>query len=435
MKRVVLVALLLVLAGCSGFGLGSDDPAQSTTEDPQEDRLGWESGYWYNDSVDVNASDGLDEEELDVVTARAMARVEEIRGLEFQEDVPVEILTREEYREQNFVNTSRTASTWNNQVWEALLLVGENRNITQVFEEAYGGAVLGYYSAEEQRIVVVSDSDEPKISRGTLYHELVHALQDQHFGLEEAPPTQDEQLARNGVVEGEANLLEQRAVQRCGQEWSCIQNHPTGGTAGDIPSGVLTLISYPYVAGPSFVEAVEARGGWDAVDALHEDYPESTEQVSSPSLYPDEQPTGVTVPDRSNAEWERFDHDPVGDTTGQASMQILLQENVVGVSGYEGSDTDGWGDDRVVPYRNGDRYGYVWVTEWDTRADAREFHNTYLDALDSHDATSQGDGIYVVPSGDPFADAFHVQREGTTVRIVNAPTVDELGEVHDDVPA
>ena len=74
------------------------------------------------------------------------------------------------------------------------------------------------------------------------------------------------------------------------------------------------------------------------------------------------------------------------------------------------------------------QYGYVWVTEWDTEQDAAQFHNAYRAILDAHDAQSQGDNTYVVPSGE-FADAFRIDRQGTRVTIVNAPTAEDLSDV------
>jgi hypothetical protein len=428
MKRAAFLALVVLLAGCSMLGTpdsGTEEP------DPTQDQLGWEDGYWYDDPIAVNASDGLNETELETVVARSMARIERMRGLEFNKTVPVEIISRSEYRENQPFEVNATESKWNNQVWEGLLLVGEDRNISNVFEGVYGGAVAGYYSPDEDRIVIVSDSDEPTIDRGTLVHELVHALQDQQFGIADSPGTQDAQLARNGVIEGEANVIERRYQQRCDGNWSCIETTPSfGGGGGDIDRGVLTVILFPYTSGPPFVEAIEERGGWDAVDALYEDYPESTEQVSSPSRYPDDEPTTVSVSDRSTADWERFDVDPEADTVGQASIQVMLQQNGAGSSGYQGPATEGWEGDSLVPYRNGDQYGYVWELAWETPEDAREFRAAYVDALYNHDVEPVDGEVYVVPDSSPFGDAFRVTRDGSRVRIVNAPTVDQLDDVH-----
>jgi hypothetical protein len=428
MKRALVLALLVALSGCSMLG----SPGDTGTEgpDPSKDELGWEDGYWYDDPVEVDASDGLSEQELNAVVARSMARIERLRGLEFNKSVPVEIISRSEYREDQPFEVNGTEARWNNQVWEGLLLVGEDRNISAVFEQAYGSAVLGYYSPEDDRIVIVSDSEEPTIDRGTLVHELGHALQDQQFGLEGAPGTQDAQLARNGVVEGEANVIERRYQQRCQDNWSCIETTPSFGGGGDIDRGVLTVITYPYVVGPPFVEAIEDRGGWDAVDALYADYPTSTEQVSSPSLYPDDEPTSVTVEDRSSADWKRFEVDPVADTVGQASIQAMLQQNGAGSGGYQGPATEGWEGDSLVPYRNDGQYGYVWELQWETAEDAREFERAYIDALYENGADTTNGVVYTIPDSNPFGDAFHVTQTGTEVRIVNAPTTGALDDVH-----
>lgn len=40
----------------------------SQTPDPDEDVLGWENGCWYNASIDVNRTDGLNRTERDAET-------------------------------------------------------------------------------------------------------------------------------------------------------------------------------------------------------------------------------------------------------------------------------------------------------------------------------------------------------------------------------
>ncbi|MFC7132915.1 MULTISPECIES: Hvo_1808 family surface protein [Salinibaculum] len=427
MKRVALLTLLVVLAGCAAIGSTGDSGSAAT---PAGD-LGVEAGYSYDDPVSVTVDDGLNASERDAVVARAMARIERMRGLEFTESVNVTVISRAEYREDQPFGTNATHSQWNNQVWEGLFIVGEDRDISDVFNETYGGAVLGYYEPGSGDIVVVSDSETPTVDRDTLVHELVHALQDQRFGLDESPDTQDRQLARNGVVEGEASIIEDRYRANCGESWDCIESVPTSVAGGGVDRGLLDVVLYPYVVGPTFVETVQNDSGWEAIDSLHEDYPASTEQVTRPSLFPGEKPVNVSVADRSNPEWDRFDHDPVADTVGQASLYVMFADNGVIASGsgrYQHPATDGWAGDALVPYRNGDQYGYVWELAWDTPEDAREFGEAYRELLGRFDATRDGD-VYTVPDSSTFGDAFRVTRDGTRVRIVNAPTVDALSAI------
>jgi hypothetical protein len=454
MRRLAPILLLLVLAATTGAVVPADDGRLS------RDMIGWEDGYWYDDPLSVTVRDGLSAEEREAITARAMARIEYLRGLEFRESVDVRVISRAEYlAHRGGGDTDETHALWNDQVWEAIFLVGEDRNVSDVLEGTLGSSIVGYYASGTGDIVIVSDGEQAVLSRGTLVHELVHALQDQHFGLTGDGRTQDAQLARNGVIEGEANRIQQQYQSRCNRVWSCVDTSraPTtsssqsddgsgdsadgdnGSSDGESTAaydrGVFLVIYQPYAVGPDFVDAIAERGGTAAVNGLYEDLPASTEQVLHPSAYPDEEPVNVSVPDRSNADWRRFDTEPVADTVGEASIYAMVVSNDMGEppSGrysYDHPLSQGWGGDSVVPYRDGGRYGYVWEIAWDTEADAREFHEAYLALLDDHDAEQLGDRRYRVPADDAFSGGYRVVREGKRIRIVHGPTTASLGDIH-----
>jgi hypothetical protein len=434
----VALALLLVTSGCVGLLPG-------LREDPDDDPIGWEDGYWYDDPVPVTTEDGLNESEREAVVARAMARVEEIRGLEFEETVPVEVITRQEYRERRRgggTDTPGGPSTydlWNEQVWEALYLNGEDESIAQRFDTVFSESVVGFYSPGKDEIVIVSDSETPVLDRATLAHELVHALQDQHLSLGGSPDTQDAQLAVDGIVEGDANLVEAEYESRCRGEWSCLERPERGGGGGTL-DGVFLTIFTPYAAGPGLVADLRERSGgdWDAVNDAYDEFPDSTEQVIHPEAYPDEKPVDVRVADRTRNGWARFDLEQDTDTVGEASIYAMLWANDVVPGGdrspyqYAFEASEGWGGDTLVPYQksasDGEQYGYVWRIEWDTTADAREFHEAYRQVLNSKDAREVRDGVYVIDEGG-YADAFRVTIEGRTVTVVNAPTRADLRDV------
>jgi hypothetical protein len=466
----VCLALLLVLAGCTApteppTATGSPStatptpaadaatptaadalpPSQPTTPttprpDPATDRLGWEAGYWYDDPLSLNRSDGLNASERAAFVARTMARVERIRQLEFERSVPVELRSREAYRNDS---APIPDSAWNEQVWEALFLVGEDRRVSETFSALYSGSVLGYYSSAEDRIVVVSDSETPSIDRQTLSHELVHALQDQHFGFPRAS-TQDGSLAADAVVEGDATYVEQLYAERCAGEWDCVPRPDDGGGTSLGDMGVYAVVYHPYSDGAVFVHALRQRGGWAAVNDAYASPPRSTAQVIHPETYPDATATSVTVDDRSNATWDPVDHRPRADVVGEASLYATMwatgrvdSDHLYSPSepyrrlNYTHPLTTGWAGDAVLPYRSDDGYGYVFESEWETERDAREFVDAYRSILtDRYDAADRGSNVYVIRAG-PFADAFRVTRDGTTVTVVNAPTVDALDGIRD----
>ena len=425
MRRILLVGLVLVLAGCAA-------PQADTTLEPT---IGEVDGVTYNQSIDVTAADGFTDEELDLLVKRSMARIERIRGLPFKRLVEVEVITREEYRQQRRNRSvGEPRRQFENQVWEGMFVVGEDRDVTEVRSSTFGESVQGYYLPGRDRIVIVSDEATPTISKRTLVHELVHALQDQQFGLQNRPDTQDGQLARNGVVEGEASLLPRRYLNRCEAEWSCIQPETSSGDGGSIDRGMYQIIIHPYTRGPAFVETFQVRDGWAAVDGLHEQLPTTTEQVIHSGKYPDEGAMKLQVPDRSDDAWSRLDHDPEAERIGEAAVfSMLLINDAIDAADprrYRHPASAGWGGDRLVPYRSDDgEFGYVWTLTWDSTDDAAEFHDAYRDLLSSHDAEQVGENRYVISDG-PFADAFRVTRDGRTVRIVNAPELEDLADVY-----
>jgi len=447
------LAALFLLAGCSTGYQGSTTaepggpgatPSATETATPGSDRLGREAGYDANATRAVDATDGLNGSEREAVVARAMARVELIRGLEFEERVSVEVVTRAEYRERGVFESDGTDPVAE-QSYEALFLVGEDRSTNEVLGNLTGSGVVGYYSPGEGAIVLVSDSPTPQVSRGTLAHELTHALQDQQLDVSYPVDTRDQRLASQGLVEGDAVTVERAYQSRCGVNWTCI-DRPTGSgvPAGPIarnPGVYLTLIQ-PYLEGPEFVTALRNRSGgdWAAVNDAFDRVPESTEQTIHPDAYPENGPTNLSVPDRSTDAWERVGNDTLGEA--QVHVMFWKQRFVPRPDDAIRTDYDhrlsaGWGNDRLVAYRNVEtnESAYVWRLVWDSPAEAAEFHEGYSRMLRLRldgERVRGAQGVYEIADG-PFADAFRVRLDGDTVTVVNAPSVESLPAVGGEV--
>ncbi|WP_416840083.1 Hvo_1808 family surface protein [Haloferax sp. DFSO52] len=474
--RAILVATLLLLAGCAAptatpGAAGSDssppatpDPDRTGFEDPDSDVLGWENGYWYDEPIAVDQSDGLNDSELEAYVARGMARVEHIRELEFQETVPVNVISREEYRSSN-ANSSGPADSefnrWNDQVWEALFITGESTGSGEAITETTSSAVLGFYSPTDDEIKIVTDSTgAPTINNATLIHELQHALQDQQFDLTDerySGETQDRQLAVSGVVEGDAKLVELMYTEKCESgAWDCVKT-PAANGGGDASGdgsgpnlGILLTIFQPYSDGPVYLNTLYEDGGWEAVNDALRNPPASSEQTIHVT---DEEPVPIAFEDGATNGWTTFSEQGVdgADTVGEASIFAMFwyQARVSGAEtinpqtivdtnakydtyNYDAPASAGWGNDRVFPYQNEagseTEYGYVWVTTWDSEGDAREFEDAYLNILEANGATQQADGIYVIESGE-FNDAFRVVRTGDRVVIVNGPEPGDVNEI------
>ncbi|WP_253737047.1 Hvo_1808 family surface protein [Halohasta salina] len=494
---VIVVALLLVTAGLAPAvastpaaastaahttavdhgSIASTAPAPPTQlTETEDDRIGCVDGVCHDDDLDFETTTNLSAAELDVLVDRTMARVEELRGEEFTEDVSVEVQSRAAFRKEGLVGNTpanETFDRWNDVVWKALFVVGDDREAADAIDSTVGGAVNGFYDPNENRIVIITPNAEaPTVSERTLLHELTHAMQDQRHDLGAAAlarDTQDADLAVDGVVEGEAVYLETRYEQQCEDgNWACFDDPRTGGTddGGGSNSGLLFLLLQPYSDGPGYIHETVDTEGWDGVDERLQAPPRTTSEIIHREPV---ESTRLDVPDESTAEWERYPAHGVGgaEVAGEASIYVMLwyqartyDAETIDPSSIRDTDSefdrynyvsepsDGWVGDELVPYRRGDDDGYVWTTEWETAADAAEFQRAYGAILDAHDATETESGAYEVSNGS-FSGVYAVETDRTRVRIVHAPTeaglfeldptieptdVDDRGSTDDIVP-
>ena len=437
MRRLPLltVVCLLVLSGCAA-------PMANPGVDPS-DELGTVAGYTPDDTLEIDDPTALTDAELEAVTYRAMARIEVLRGLPFEEDVEVEVLTREEFGAEPWYDEPADAFT--NELWRGTFVVDGETDANEAFATLYTDAVAGYYA--DGRVVIVTD--DTQVSRTTLIHELVHALQDQHFGLAREGETLDERRAEQGIIEGEAEYIPQLYAERCDLEWECLEEREPGvDSPEDRPFNAALFLSIfaPYSEGPSFVAHLHEEGGWDAVDAVYEEVPASTTQVIHPDRYPDVEPVDVEIEDRSSSEWVPItdDGEPRTETVGEATLFATLWADGVidrplteGVEAYSVYNythpiTDGWAGDTFLAYENGEETSHVWELVWESPADAERFEDAYVDLLEANGGQEVDDGVYRIADDEPFAGAYGVDREGETVRIVGAPSVEDLEAIGGD---
>ncbi len=439
--------------------------------DPEEDVLGWSNGYWYDEQLDINTTDGLDEDELDALVARTEARIEAIRCLPFENETDVDVITREEFEEETEAwDSPEDVQRFEDVVYRAMLLVDEE-DPQEVQQENLGTGVGGYYDpATEQIVVIAEDEESLEFDETLLAHELGHALQDQHFDLGRFDEqTIDGSLADEGLIEGDVVYVEQLYEHACEDgawEGTCVEvADPEQPTPDDLANIGLYLLSFqPYSDGPAFVDDIyeyepgeRAAGDWEPVDELYDDPPGTSAEIISPDRYPNYESTNVTASDNSTDEWEQLtvEDRPDYETVGKAGLSAMfayptfapdVDESVIDQSEFQDDGTafstfeyrheyvTGWNGDRLQPYENdAGETSYVWTTEWETEADAQTFRVGYDRLLDNVWGMERVDGqAGTYESDDAFAGAYYVDREGDRVSIVHAPTIEQLGELEPD---
>ena len=332
-------------------------------------------------------------------------KVSRMRRLAFLAPVPVVAVSAPEARailESEFEREYEAGELAElSRVYRAFGLLPPGADLEAAFLDLYGSEVAGFYDPAQRRMVLVTDvlgtSPATRVVESVfrrdlvgelvLAHELTHALQDQHFGLDLGRGDlgeDDAQLARRAVYEGDAllagygvtigRLTYRRAVRLAGK----LEQAPTQMAAAypDIPDLIRETTLFQYVAGSHFVSWAYKQAGWAGVDALLAQPPRSTEQVLHPEKYfvTPEYPLAIHLGGLTpylKDEWTRVEETTLGELVVRIlGEQFVPRERAAQVAA-------GWNGDRLVALTRDDDVAVVWLTAWDNENDAREFFDTY----------------------------------------------------------
>jgi hypothetical protein len=333
--------------------------------------------------------------------AQTMRDTERIRGLAALQPVEYRFLPEaeafDEMLEEWYAGDDADAAVAEALVMERLGLLPAGYDILASIEEATRSQVLGYYDPDTKRMTIVGD--EPTVDAEALLvlsHEHAHALQDQHFGLDDdADLDADEYAALDALIEGEATLVDAvYTIKHLGYgSFEELEELPSDmDSVVDFPDILDREGEFPYVDGAAFVFE-QWDGDWGAVDALWADPPVSTEQIMHPERYPDDVPVDIELPDlaaRLGPEWTLANELVMG----EMRIGVLLAD---GWSWDYGDEDDpfafprlrnrhaaeGWGGDRLAHLTRADgAWALVWQTAWDQQPDMVEFERVVAIALD-----------------------------------------------------
>jgi len=340
-------------------------------------------------------------------------QVQEIRGLEFTERVPVDAASHDDLVKgliQSF-DTSYPARMYDrrSRAWQTIGVVPPGTSIRRSIERFAGSQVIGYYDPLSGQLVFIGTEDPTPVQKVTLAHELTHALDDQHFRLDRLNTLESECAdeafqAALGAVEGDATyfmiVYAQRFLTLDEQLELGLGNAPS--TTG-IPPFVVELQTWPYTAGLSFIEAMDRRGGTEAINGAMESFPVSTEQVIHPERYPNDAPTPVNVEDLSSELGPGWtDLDVMG--VGEAFLSIMLGLRLPPVTAEAAAA--GWDGGTYRAWSDGEHVALVLSTVWDAPRDAAEFASATQQWLGSREGRSasvlpvEGQGVTVLFASD-----------------------------------
>jgi hypothetical protein len=368
-------------ASLAGFACKSGPSAPAAAPAPASPPIAQSSAAATPDPPPAPASAGTRETRL---IARMLKRVQTARGLQATKSVPGVLLDRAALIAQVKEHVSRELPP------EAIRNEGLALQLlgfvpTQFDYEAAEYRLLeaqlaGYYEPADGTMYMASDLGDEEAD-ATLAHELVHALQDQHWNLQERskyrPGEGDRSEAVSALAEGDAtsamfDVIIERTSPKGGKTAldlpddlfaEQIRQGMSQGPAADAPHVMRSSLAAPYIYGTLFVHALRRHGGWEAVDRAWSDPPTTSEQIMhvdkwlahEPALKV-EAPTFATL----GPGWKLADQD----SEGELGARVAFEEWMDAPRAAQASV--GWGGDRGVLVANGDRAAFAWRLRYDS---------------------------------------------------------------------
>jgi len=297
---------------------------------------------------------------------------------------------------------------------KAFGLIPEAMDLGKYLPELLTSQVAGYYDTELKYLAMIRrggaapapegpTSEVPSDEDAVLVHELTHALQDQSFDLlkleKEDDPLADSGSALTALAEGDATLtmmdfLSQTNFERLpnaervtrsmtadpDQMMAALPDLPGADQFAQAPVWLRDNLLFPYLQGMAICVSVRMRGGQKLLDyAFATDPPRSTEQILHPEKWHTrrDDPIGIRLPDLAS-DLPGYRKAADGEM-GELSVRRLLREGLKDQDRAVAAAA-GWGGDRFAVYeKTGGGRLLVWVTDWDSEADARELRTALAD--------------------------------------------------------
>jgi hypothetical protein len=238
-------------------------------------------------------------------------------------------------------------------------LIPEDVHYEQTMFDLLEEQVLGFYDPDEHRLYI-ADWVPDEMQAPTMAHELVHALQDQHFEI--ARFTRhlrghgDAQMSAMSVLEGDATAAmldfslapSGRTILDLPDVTATVSGQMSSGQQPRLaaaPRALRESLLFPYIAGLRLCVERMRGGGHAAIDQLLSHPPDSTEQVIHPEkLASREVPVEIPaeIPPAMAGEFELGYHEVLGEFGTRLMLADTLTEARVQAS------AQGWGGDRAV---------------------------------------------------------------------------------------
>ncbi|MEP7048723.1 MAG: hypothetical protein ABJB12_00155 [Pseudomonadota bacterium] len=348
-----------VLAGCCALGVAC--ASESTAVSPHAPRAPVTAPRNAANASGAGPASTTKDVAAEQTVAGALAFVSALRELPATGPVKGRVITRDEMvaRVEHEVDEEVPPAVVkaSGEILFALGAVPASFNYRQGLLDVMRSELLGFYEPHEKTMFLGADLHGQELD-ATLWHELVHALQDQHYGLEKllnfSADAGDWQGAVHALAEGDATsamfdaLFADKGLRAPDLPDSMmnLQAALSAGVVQQVPAIIKRSVIAPYVDGLAFVNEARRRGGWQAVDAIWGRLPASTEQILHFEKYQaQELPENIPLlaPDAVGPNAATY-----SDIYGEEALRILFEEWMPARAAHEAAS--GWAGDRITAF-------------------------------------------------------------------------------------
>ena len=316
--------------------------------------------------------------------------VQEIRGLPFLSPPNITVVTDAELeaRVRRLIEEDAEDFPADDALYKLLGLMDQDADLEMLLLDLYGEQVAGFYDGDTGEIVVPASQQDglTLLQQGTMLHELVHALTDQHFGFDTHfgamldEERLDEATAYQALIEGDATLVQVIWVQSLSQQdlgrFVAESLGVDSSSLDAVPQFISDSLIFPYDTGLVFVQGLFTAGDWTAVNDAYFTFPNlpgSSEQVITPTDYQRDLPIVVEIPTITINGYNLERTSVWGEEGFRTMIDQVLGDSTGAVA------ADGWGGDSYHQWFDGENAAFLLVYKGDTARDLEELRTTLVE--------------------------------------------------------
>ncbi len=353
------------------------------------------------------------------ITDDIARQVEEYRGLTFKRPFMRRLIHRDQVKD--FLRRDMEREMPEEEMDKMVRVMSEfgllrrDADIMEMFEGFMEAGAAAFYKPNTGTFYLIEGKND-RGDRPIVFHELIHALEDQHFDLTTMQKTfeqdSDGGMGVKGLVEGSAERMTNRYTEANPDDLKAMmaaQMNPEMmqrqmQMMQEVPPFLIAAMGlYPYKNGAIYLNSIGLETS-EALDVVFHDPPVSTEQVLHPEKYGVDYPHRVAAPDLEAAlgdGWEVLDDDSMGelfcglllstnrfDPNLKSNLPVFMsvmdmRTQGIGFKGQIKKAVEGWDGDRYTAavHDDGESVCIAWTSVWDSADDAAEFASYYASLL------------------------------------------------------